>query len=124
MKKFKKGWVGIVAIGILASLMLSYLLIGIIFKYGSGSSEEITELLLKPLDIYNFIVNDENLILIAPFIPVVVTMIILYLLRGNFLDLKYDDASDFGIKGTARWGTVDSVTNGKVLAKEIGRAHV
>lgn len=117
MDKLKKGWLGVVAIGTLTSLFLSYVLIGMIFKYGSGSNEEIVNVLLHPSYIYNYVINDENLIKIVPFIPILMIAVILYMLRKNFLDLKYDDASDFGVKGTARWGTIDSVTNGKILAR-------
>src|SRR5699024_9752505 len=73
---------------------------------------------MNPMNVYHYIINDENLKIIIPFIPLLLVSIVLYLLRKNIFDLKYNDASDFGIKGSAKWGIPNLVYNGKILSNK------
>src|SRR5699024_6132257 len=118
MNKLKKGWKGIVFIGIITSMFLSYVLVAYIYKFASKTNSELVDILMNPMNVYHYIINDENLKIIIPFIPLLLVSIVLYLLRKNIFDLKYNDASDFGIKGSAKWGIPNLVYNGKILSNK------
>lgn len=118
MKKLKKGWQNIVVIGTLLSLALSYTLIAFIYRFIAEEEMELVDALMQPVNIYNAITADENLVVIVPFIPILLIAVTLYMLRKNIFDLEYEDASEFGVKGTAKWGTVESVLDGKTLSNK------
>lgn len=117
MMKLKQGWLKISIVAIFGALILTYVLLAYLYKFIAPQEIELTAALLEPLNIYEAIAGDENLKVIAPFLPFGLIAGALYLLRESIFDLKYDDASKFGVKGAARWGNPFSLMNNKTLWK-------
>lgn len=100
------------------ALMLSYALTAYLYKFIANIESDLLGALLQPIQIYETISADENLKLIVPFLPLIFFCGGLYLLRKSLFDLQYDDASKFGVKGSAKWGNPLAIMNGKVLAEK------
>lgn len=118
MSLLKKGWLKISIIAILMGLILSYVLVAFLYKFIATEELDLFGAMLQPIDMFKTISGDENLKTIIPFIPLLTIVGSLYLLRASIFDSKYDDASKFGIKGTAKWGNPLAIMDGKVLAKK------
>src|SRR5699024_7622756 len=50
-------------------------------------------------------------------IPIILFVVALYVFRKNIFDADFEDASDFGVKGTAKWGNPSEMMDGKILSK-------
>lgn len=116
MSKLKDGWLNIFIIAILIALSVSYLVLSYLYRFSVNVEMKLNEALLQPMNIYNYIMNDENLKIIVPFLPLIILTIILYLLRKSFFDLEYKDASVFGLHGTAKFANAEQLRDGKTLA--------
>lgn len=117
MSKLKDGWVSILIIAILIALSVSYLISSYLFKLLNGVEMELLEALTQPLNVYNYIVSDENLKIIMLFLPLIILSVVLYILRKNLFNLEYRDAHNYGLHGTAQWQNPDEIRDGKTLAK-------
>ncbi|MGE6370599.1 VirD4-like conjugal transfer protein, CD1115 family [Planococcus kocurii] len=118
MSKFKKGWLKVAIIAVLMGLIVSYVLIAFLYQFIATEELDLIGAMLQPMGMFNAISGDENLKTIVPFIPLLTIIGSLYLLRASIVDSKYDDASKFGIKGSAKWGTPLAIMDGKVLAEK------
>ena len=116
MAKLKQGWLKISIIAIIGALVLAYVLLAYLYKFIAPEEIELMGAVMQPLNVYEGIMADENLKVIVPFLPFLLIVGALYLLRESIFDLKYDDASKFGVKGSAKWGNPLNLMNGKVLA--------
>ena len=117
MSRFKKGWLKVAIVAVLMGLILSYALIAFLYQFIATEELDLIGAMLQPIDMFNAISGDENLKTIVPFIPLLTIIGSLYLLRASIVDSKYDDASKFGIKGSAKWGNALVFMDGKILAK-------
>lgn len=115
--KFKQGSINIVIISILGCFVLSYVIYASIFKFTHGNKLTLFESLKEPSAILSYIKSDEDLKIIAIFLPIVLIGIALYMLRNNLFNDKYSDASKFGLHGTSDWGDPDKLRNGKTFSK-------
>lgn len=115
--KLKKGWQRISVLSIIITLIVSYGVITLLYQLKTDTNIEFVTAMMQPKDIYNVIVQDDNLKTIVLFVPLAVLAGTVYLLRKNIFDLDYDDASDFGIKGTASWGNPAKLCDGNTLSK-------
>lgn len=118
MSKLKKGWLKISIVAIIGALVLAYVLLAYLYKFIAPEEIELMGAVLQPLNVYEGIMADENLRVIVPFLPFLLIAGALYLLRESIFDLKYDDASKFGVKGSAKWGNPLAIMDGKVLAEK------
>lgn len=116
MSKLKDGWLNLVIIGVVISLISSYLITSYIYKFTVGNEMQIFDALKQPTNIYNYVSNDENLKMIVPFIPIGILVLFLYILRKNLFNQQYSDAHEYGIHGTAQWENPDKIRDGDVLA--------
>jgi len=116
VSKLKDGWLNLVIIGVVISLAASYLVVSYVYKFTVGNEMQIFDALKQPTNIYNYVINDENLKVIVPFIPIGILAVFLYLLRKNLFNQQYSDAHDYGLHGTAHWENPDKIRDGKVLA--------
>lgn len=115
MKKLKKGWINLVLINLFLSISVSYVLFAYVFKFISEEDLELQEALLMPKEVLTVLFNHPELKVILPFLPVLLFSGFLYLLRKSIFDLKYDDASKFGVKGEAKFGNPEKLMDGKIL---------
>lgn len=118
MSRLKRGWPRILIIAAITSLIVSYVVLAYLYKFIAPEDIDLMEALKQPLKVYEGIMGDENLKVIVPFLPFGLMAVVLYLLRESIFDLKYNDASKFGIKGSAKWGDPLALMNGKVLAEK------
>lgn len=117
MSRLKRGWPRIFIIAAITSLIVSYVVLAYLYKFIAPEEIELMGALKQPLKVYEGIMGDENLKVIVPFLPFALMAGFLYLVRDTIFDLKYDDASKFGIKGSAKWGDPFSLMNNKTLYK-------
>lgn len=118
MSRLKRGWPRILIIAAITSLIVSYVVLAYLYKFIAPEDIDLMGALKQPLKVYEGIMGDENLKVIVPFLPFGLMAVVLYLLRESIFDLKYNDASKFGIKGSAKWGDPLALMNGKVLAEK------
>lgn len=118
MSRLKRGWPRILIIAAITSLIVSYVVLAYLYKFITPEDIDLMGALKQPLKVYEGIMGDENLKVIVPFLPFGLMAVVLYLLRESIFDLKYNDASKFGIKGSAKWGDPLALMNGKVLAEK------
>lgn len=116
MSKLKDGWLNLFLIAIFIALSVSYVISSYIYKLSVGVEMQLLDALLQPKNIYNYIISDESLKIIAPFLPLIILAGVLYLLRKNLFDLEYTDASKYGLHGTAKWQNPETIRDGKTLA--------
>ncbi|MBB6449739.1 type IV secretion system protein VirD4 [Geomicrobium halophilum] len=105
-----------VGFGIFLGILITYLLMVALFAF-IGPAESFNAALIDPSATFTYIYGDENLstaFIILPFIIIAAT---LHVLRYSILKHSYEDASDLGIHGTAKWGTPVEFTDGKMLSK-------
>lgn len=112
----KKGWQRLSILSIFITLIVSYGVVTLLYQLKTGV--EFVGAFMQPQEMYEVIIQDENLKKIVLFVPLIVLAATVYLLRKNIFDSGYDDASDFGIKGTARWGDPASLCDGRTLSKQ------
>jgi len=116
MSKLKDGWLNLVIIGITISLIVSYVVTSYLYKISLGNDIQILEALKQPMNVYTYIINDDNLKIIIPFIPIIVLSIFLYMLRKNLFNQEYSDAHKYGLYGTAQWENPEKIRDGEILA--------
>ena len=115
MEKLKKGWINLVLIDLFLSISVSYVLFAYVFKFLSEEELELQDALLMPTEVFTVLFNHPELKVILPFLPLLLFSGFLYLLRKSIFDLKYDDASKFGVKGEAKFGNPEKLMNNKIL---------
>src|SRR5690625_2705787 len=116
MSKLKDGWLNLVIIGITISLIVSYVVTSYLYKISLGNDIKILEALKQTMNVYTYIINDDNLKIIIPFIPIIVLSIFLYMLRKNLFNQEYSDAHKYGLYGTAQWENPEKIRDGEILA--------
>lgn len=116
MSRLKDGWVNIFIIAILVALSVSYIISSYLYKLFNGVDMQLLDALMQPMNVYDYVVSDENLKIIILFLPLLILVGVLYLLRKNLFNLEYTDAHNYGLYGTSRWGNPDKIRNGKILA--------
>src|SRR5690625_592313 len=110
MSKLKDGWLNLVIIGITISLIVSYVVTSYLYKISLGNDIQILEALKQPMNVYTYIINDDNLKIIIPFIHIIVLSIFLYMLRKNLYNKEYSDTHKNGLYGT------EKIRDGEILA--------
>lgn len=82
-----------------------------------GNGGELNQILLQPDKVIPFIyTTDNDLRMIFSLAPVAILLTILYLFRSSIFLPKFEDASDFGLHGTSKWGKPSDVINGKAFS--------
>ncbi|TCP24442.1 type IV secretion system protein VirD4 [Scopulibacillus darangshiensis] len=117
MEKLKQGWLAIVLISLFSSLAISYIIGGFLYQIVKKLNVSLVDALKQPIEIYQTILGDENLKIVFPFIPIALFCAAIYLFRKNIFDISFKSASDFGVKGTAKWGNPLLMLDGKTLSK-------
>ena len=113
MKKLKKGWLPITLIMFVSSIAFSYVLLAYLYKF--MSKKEFTETLKMPEEVFNAFYLNEDFKIMVFLIPIVIFMVLMYAIRKAIFIQKYSDASDFGVKGSAKFGDPHKIMNDKVL---------
>lgn len=114
--EFKKHAWKPILVSFFLTILGTYILMVLFYMLGNGGG--FNQILLSPQKVIPFVyTEDENLRLVFSLAPFVILGLVLYYFRTSILLPRYEDASDFGLHGTSRWGQPSDVINGKTFSK-------
>lgn len=114
--EFKKHAWKPILVSFFLTILGTYILMVLFYMLGNGGG--FNQILLSPQEVIPFVyTEDENLRLVFSLAPFVILGLVLYYFRTSILLPRYEDASDFGLHGTSRWGHPSDVINGKTFSK-------
>lgn len=117
--KLKKGWQAIVVVSLIVAFVASYIITTLLYLFKMKFAIKYDEAIFQPVEVITTVINDPDIGKIVPILPIIALFVVIYYFRKNIFNYeKYDNASDFGLKGSARWGIVDNFTDGKILSKK------
>src|SRR5699024_3873574 len=88
-----KGATGIVIISVLTTIVFSYVVYALMYKFAEGNKLDLIEAMLVPSNVFEYLTSDSDFQIIAVFIPFIIGALMIYSLRRNIFSEKYSDAS-------------------------------
>lgn len=113
-KNFKRGAGKPLFLSLLISLIGTYIITVVLFKFGHGGN--LNSLLLQPGRILDFAIHEKSLGQVLLLLPILLFCGCVYLFRESILKKSIKDASEFGLHGTSRWGKFSEVITGSILS--------
>lgn len=117
-----KGTRARIIVSIILILLVSYLICSL--TYGIFTQIALTDAMLSPFETFEFLSEATLEVLL---IPILLSVIFAYWIINSIdiWDKSKDDESNFGVKGTAKWGNAEEKTDGKTFStkSEFSKKH-